>query len=33
MNFFLDENFPKSAHAYLTQCGHSCIFCGIAHSL
>ena len=25
MNFFLDENFPKSAHAYLTQRGHSCL--------
>ena len=24
MNFFLDENFPKSAHAYLTQRGHVC---------
>jgi len=25
MKFFLDENFPKSAHAYLTQRQHLCL--------
>ena len=25
MNFFLDENFPKSAHSYLMQRRHTCI--------
>ena len=25
MNFLLDENFPKSAHPYLTQRQHGCI--------
>ena len=25
MKFFLDENFPKSAHVYLAQCQHTCL--------